>query len=149
MADVFTVAKRSAVMARIRSRGNLDTELKALRLFRSHGIRGWRRNARVFGKPDFVFPTARLAVFIDGCFWHRHAGCKFCYTPSTRQEFWLPKFERNIARDRLVTRTLRRLGWRVFRVWECDLIAKRQSRVVRRLNAALAASPRPAGQTRT
>src|SRR4051812_20311184 len=113
MTDVFTREKRSAIMSRIRAHGNRDTELRMLALFRTNRITGWRRRARVFGKPDFVFPHCKLAVFIDGCFWHRHSGCKFSYTPKTRSEFWLPKFERNITRDRLVTRTLRKAGWRV------------------------------------
>ncbi len=137
MPDVFDPAKRSAVMARIRGSGNKDTELRVIELFRAHGVNGWRRNARVFGKPDFVFRRERVAVFVDGCFWHRHKGCKFCYTPKTRQEFWLPKFERNIKRDRLVNRTLRRLGWRVVRVWECNLARKSAARTMWRIRRSL------------
>ena len=71
MADVFTQAKRSEVMSRIRSRGNRDTELALAKLFRRHGITGWRRNQHVFGKPDFIFPKLHMAVFVDGCFWHK------------------------------------------------------------------------------
>src|SRR4051794_40354958 len=108
MVDVFSAEKRSAVMARIRSQRNRDTELKTIQLLRTHRITGWRRNANVFGRPDFIFPKRRVALFIDGCFWHRHGGCRFCYTPKSRSDFWLPKFERNIARDRLVNRTLRK-----------------------------------------
>jgi len=111
---------------------------------RAHGITGWRRKARVFGKPDFVFRSERVAVFVDGCFWHRHPGCRFAATPKSRPEFWLPKFERNVARDRLVTRTLRSAGWRVVRVWECALAPKRWPMVVRRIEHALCA--RPSGQ---
>jgi DNA mismatch endonuclease (patch repair protein) len=74
-------------MSRIRSRANRDTELRMIALFRERGITGWRRNGRVFGKPDFVFPSDRIAVFVDGCFWHRHRGCKFAYTPKSRLEF--------------------------------------------------------------
>lgn len=76
MTDVFTKAKRSAVMSLIRSRGNHTTELRHIALMREHGITGWRRNAPVFDKPDFIFRAAKLAVFVDGCFWHgwpRHA----------------------------------------------------------------------------
>jgi DNA mismatch endonuclease (patch repair protein) len=126
-------------MSRIRASGNRDTELRMIALFRQHRINGWRRNARVFGKPDFVFPHVNVALFVDGCFWHRHNGCKFSYTPKTRNEFWLPKFHQNIARDRLVTRTLRRSGWRVVRIWECQLTLKKQQRVLRRLRTVLAA----------
>jgi DNA mismatch endonuclease, patch repair protein len=137
MADLFQPEKRSNVMSRIRASGNRDTELRLIRLFREYGIRGWRRHIKVFGKPDFAFQRERLAVFVDGCFWHRHAGCKFCYTPKTRQEFWMPKFERNIARDRLVNATLRKSGWRVIRVWECHLGPRNARRVIARLRRAL------------
>jgi DNA mismatch endonuclease (patch repair protein) len=137
MADVFTREKRSAVMSRIRSRGNRDTELRMIALLKANRITGWRRQMRVFGKPDFLFPREKVAVFIDGCFWHRHKGCRFSYTPKSRSEFWLPKFERNIARDRLVTRTLRKGGWRVLRIWECELSASRRTWVLRKLQTAL------------
>lgn len=137
MADVFSIEKRSDVMSRIRARGNRDTELRLMQLFREGAIRGWRRNKAIFGKPDFVFPSARVAVFVDGCFWHRHPGCKFCYTPKTCAEFWLPKFQRNVVRDRLVTRTLRKAGWKVVRIWECELGAKKSRRALNRVKRAL------------
>ena len=124
-------------MALIRGSGNKDTELRMMALFREHGITGWRRGVALFGKPDFVFRRERVALFVDGCFWHRHPGCKFAYTPKSRLEFWLPKFDRNVARDRLVTRTLRKAGWRVLRVWECDLVAKRWPRVAARVRRAI------------
>jgi DNA mismatch endonuclease, patch repair protein len=139
MPDVFTPEKRSAVMSRIRGSGNKDTELRMIALFRTHEITGWRRKQKLFGKPDFVFPREKLAVFVDGCFWHRHLNCKFTYTPKSRVEFWLPKFRRNVARDRLVTRELRKAGWRVLRIWECDLVPHRQARVSRRIRQALEA----------
>src|SRR6266536_6355924 len=107
MADIFTRTKRSAVMSRIRASGNRDTELRMIALFRQHGLTGWRRNAPVFGKPDFVFPRERIAVFVDGCFWHRHPGCKFAYTPKSRVKFWQHKFDSNVTRDKIVTRELR------------------------------------------
>ena len=137
MPDVFTQAKRSVVMSRIRGSGNRDTELRLIQLFRASQIVGWRRNSPLFGKPDFVFPRQRIAVFVDGCFWHRHDGCKFSYTPKSRLDFWLRKFAQNVARDRLVTRTLRKTGWRVLRIWECDLVACRQHRVINRVRRTL------------
>jgi len=138
MSDIFTPAKRSAVMGAIRGKGNKDTELRMMALMRLHRITGWRRGVKLTGKPDFVFRRGRVAVLVDGCFWHRHPGCKFTYTPKRRLEFWLPKFERNVARDRLVTRTLRKAGWKVIRVWECDLAAKHWPKIARRLGRALA-----------
>jgi len=143
MADIFTKAKRSFVMSRIRSRGNKDTELALAKLFRRHKIIGWRRQVelriangelRTGGKkirnskfevpnfkvrPDFVFRKERLAVFVDGCFWH---GCpKHGTQPKGNRAFWKNKFARNRARDVLVNKTLRRAGWRVMRIWECAL----------------------------
>lgn len=137
MSDVFTRDKRSAVMALIRGSGNKNTELRMITLFRTFGITGWRRNAKLFGKPDFTFPENRVAVFVDGCFWHRHFGCKFCYTPKSRANFWLPKFEKNVIRDRLVTRTLKKAGWGVIRVWQCELNPKKTPGTIRRIARAL------------
>jgi DNA mismatch endonuclease (patch repair protein) len=137
--DVFSPTKRSAVMSLIRGSGNRDTELKLITLLRAAKLTGWRRYFPLFGKPDFVFSKERIAIFVDGCFWHRHPGCKYCYTPKSRIEFWLPKFERNVARDRLVTRTLRNAGWRVVRIWECQLSAKAAKRTVARLERTLRA----------
>lgn len=138
MADVFTPAKRSAVMSLIRSRGNRDTELRMIALFRAHGLTGWRRAAALPGKPDFVFRAAKLALFVDGCFWH---GCpRHGRVPDSRREYWLPKLARNKARDRAVTCTLRAAGWRVLRVWECALSAKRQAATLRRIARALGRS---------
>lgn len=116
MADVFTKAKRSEVMSRIRSRGNRGTELRLIAIFRSHGINGWRSNRPVFGRPDFVFPVGRVAVFVDGCFWH---GCPLHYNaPAGNAAFWRRKLVANRTRDGLVTRTLTRAGWKVLRIWE-------------------------------
>lgn len=133
MSDVFTAAKRSQVMSRIRASGNRDTELRMIALFRQHGITGWRRNALVFGKPDFVFPRDRVAVFVDGCFWHRHPGGKFAYTPKSRVEFWLRKFDNNVTRDRMVTLALRKNGWNILRIWECQLHRRHWPKIARRI----------------
>lgn len=135
MADVFTPAKRSAVMALIRSRGNRATELRLIALMREHGITGWRRNARVFGKPDFVFRAAKLAVFVDGCFWH---GCpRHATKPANRAEWWADKLARNAERDRKVNRSLRKAGWQVLRIWECALSQARALRTLKRITTAL------------
>lgn len=136
MADVFTKKKRSEVMSRIRGRGNKDTELALIRIFRAQGITGWRRNQSVFGKPDFVFPKLRLAVFVDGCFWHC---CPIHATkPRNNAPFWRRKLATNQARDRLVTRTLRSADWRVLRLWEHELARKCEARLLRRIRRALA-----------
>lgn len=135
MPDVFTKAKRSEVMSRIRGRGNKETELALVRLFRVHCITGWRRNQPVFGKPYFVFRKIKLAVFVDGCFWH---GCPTHATkPKNNRGFWKRKLSSNKTRDALVTRTLRRAGWRVLRVWEHELAKKNHLRLLRRIQKTL------------
>jgi DNA mismatch endonuclease (patch repair protein) len=122
-------------MSRIRGRGNKGTELAQAKLFRAHRITGWRRNQPVFGKPDFVFPRHKLAVFVDGCFWH---GCpKHATKPKNNHAFWRHKLTANKQRDRLVTRTLRRAGWHVLRIWEHELARKNESRLLRRIQRAL------------
>ncbi len=134
MADVFSKRKRSRVMAAIRSKGNRTTELRLVAILRAAGVTGWRRHLRLPGRPDFAFPGARLAVFVDGCFWH---GCpKHCRLPKSRRKFWLGKITRNRSRDRQVARELRRAGWRVTRLWEHALnqTGRVADRLARRLN---------------
>src|SRR5438105_2032268 len=124
MADVFTKAKRSKVMSRIRSYGNEDTEIALAKLLRRNRITCWRRNQSVFGKPDFVFRQAKLALFVDGCFWH---GClKHSKPPRSNQTYWQAKMIRNKARDRSVSRALRKEGWRVLRIWEHELARRNE-----------------------
>lgn len=120
MADVFTPRKRSEVMSRIRSRNNKDTELLFASLLRKHRISGWRRHLPLSGRPDFAFRRERVAVFIDGCFWHC---CPRCGNmPANNAAFWKKKLEGNKQRDRRVNRILRADGWRVLRVWEHELV---------------------------
>ena len=116
MPDVFTKDKRSQVMSRIRGKGNHSTELKLLNLFREHRIKGWRRHQPITGKPDFVFPKERLAIFVDGCFWH---GCpEHATKPKTNAQYWADKIETNQQRDRQTDQLLRQSGWTVLRFWE-------------------------------
>jgi len=139
MPDVFTKAKRSAVMSRIRGSGNKQTEVALAKLMRQNNIKGWRRNQPVFGKPDFIFRSARLAIFVDGCFWH---GCpKHANMPVNNRAFWRRKLSANKVRDRLVTRTLRERGWHVLRIWEHDLSRKIEVRCVQRIQRKLAGRP--------
>ena len=103
MPDVFTKSKRSQVMSRIRGRGNKETEVALAKLLRQQGLKGWRRHQPIFGKPDFIFREARLAVFVDGCFWH----CcpKHATQPESNQVFWKNKLSSNRKRDRCVNRS--------------------------------------------
>ncbi|MGD0350138.1 MAG: very short patch repair endonuclease [Verrucomicrobiota bacterium] len=135
MADVFSKRKRSQIMSHVRGRGNERTEFRLLSVLRRHHITGWRRHQRVFGKPDFVFWKQRLAVFVDGCFWHccpRHST-----KPASNRLFWRQKLARNKARDRLVNRTLRKTGWTLLRVWQHELTRKNESRVALRIRKHL------------
>ncbi len=119
MPDVFTKEKRSEVMSRIRGKGNKETELVMIQILRSHHISGWRRNQAVIGKPDFVFPKQKVALFVDGCFWH---GCpKHSNMPRNNRPFWKKKLGQNKDRDKFVSRELRKAGWKVVRVWEHEL----------------------------
>ena len=134
--DVFSKNKRSEVMSRIRGKGNKDTEVALAKLFRANGLTGWRRHYDIVGKPDFAFPKHKLAVFVDGCFWH---SCpKHETQPKGNRAFWLAKLEANKARDRKVNQLLRAKGWRVLRIWEHDLRKSRSSGAVRRVLRALA-----------
>jgi DNA mismatch endonuclease (patch repair protein) len=134
MTDILSKKQRSQVMAAVKSKGNKDTELKLASILRAHGINGWRRHQPVLGKPDFVFRKVRLAVFVDGCFWH---SCRWhCRMPKSRQDFWKPKIARNKARDLEVGRLLRKRGWRVLRIWEHSLCEP--GKVVERLQGMLA-----------
>lgn len=114
--DTFSKKKRSWVMSQVKSAGNKSTEEKLLAMLREARITGWRRSYPVFGKPDFAFAYKKVAVFVDGCFWHGHP--RKCRLPKSNRGYWMRKIARNVARDRLVTRTLTETGWRVIRVWE-------------------------------
>lgn len=110
---------RSKNMAAIRSKGNRSTELAMVSLLRQHKFHGWRRHLDLFGKPDFAWRRERLALFVDGCFWH---GCPRCrQAPVNNAQYWQSKFERNSRRDREVSLELRRCGWSILRIWECEI----------------------------
>lgn len=123
-------------MASIRSKGNATTEQVFASLLRRAAIPGWRRHVNIRGKPDFVFPGARVAIFVDGCFWH---GCPRCYLlPRDNRRYWKAKVLSNRTRDRRRTRELRALNWRVLRVWEHSLKTNRgRNHVLAKLRSLL------------
>jgi DNA mismatch endonuclease (patch repair protein) len=123
---------RSKIMATVRSRDNRTTELALGRLLWSAGLRGYRKQWPVDGKPDFAWPGLKVAVFVDGCFLHGCTRCK--YLPRTHTEFWRDKIETNKRRDRRVAGRLRRAGWKVVRIKEC--VVRRES-TIRKIAAAL------------
>lgn len=133
--DTVSKTRRSAIMASVRSSGNKSTELRFITFMKSHGIKGWRRRFTMEGKPDFVFPKSRLAVFIDGCMWH---GCPtHCRIPHTNRSYWVSKIEGNRTRDRKVTRTLRKSGWCVIRVWEHEVSERVVEKKIKRIKKVL------------
>lgn len=141
MADLLSKARRSELMAKVRSRGNCTTEVRLAQAFRQAGVSGWRRHRQVRLRaapkkttaapkksskrssgcvcPDFVFTRTKVAVFVDGCFWH--ACPNHGRLPKSRREFWKKKLAANTARDRYVTQQLRSQGWSVVRLWEHTL----------------------------
>ena len=119
MVDVVDKATRSRMMAGIRGR-DTKPELIVRKYLHAAGLR-FRLNSKLPGKPDLVFPKHGTVVFVHGCFWHRHAKCRFASTPSSNRDFWLEKFAANVQRDKQVKVLLRKLGWRSLVVWECHL----------------------------
>lgn len=107
-------------MSRIRSKDTVP-ELALRKILHRFGLRYRLGGAGLPGKPDLVFPRYRSVVFVHGCFWHRHKGCKIASVPKSNVGFWTAKFEKNVARDARVAQELAALGWRVFIVWECEL----------------------------
>jgi DNA mismatch endonuclease, patch repair protein len=143
MADVFSKAQRSAIMARIR--GAHTRPEKTVRTFlRKSGLRLQLNAALLPGKPDILIPDRRTAVFVNGCFWHGHGGCKRAALPATRAEFWRTKISGNIRRDRRNKAALKKLGWQVVTIWQCQLTPKKIAARFRSLLARLGRQERAA-----
>jgi DNA mismatch endonuclease (patch repair protein) len=120
--DTVNTATRSRMMSRIRGK-DTQPELTLRKLLHASGFRFRVHGGDLPGRPDVVLPRRRAAVFVHGCFWHRHEGCKFATTPRSNSEFWNAKFLRTKSRDRDAIESLVRLGWRVAVIWECALDA--------------------------
>lgn len=126
---------RSQLMSRVRSTGNQTTEMRLMSLLREAGLTGWRRHQLLPGRPDFAWRKIKVAVFVDGCFWHGH-DCGRNLKPRTNAKAWCGKIEGNKARDRRTSRFLRQEGWTVLRIWECQL-AKNPGLYVARIRKAV------------
>lgn len=120
MTDIVDPTTRSRMMAGIKGK-NTKPELVLRRALHAQGLRFRLHSTKITGAPDIVLPKYKAAVFVHGCFWHRHFRCRYATTPSTRPEFWQAKFAANVARDEAVKRGLLDIGWRVATVWECAL----------------------------
>ena len=140
MTDVHSPEIRSYNMAQIKGKNTKPEEIVRKLLF-ARGFR-YRKNVSALpGTPDIVLPKYKTCIFVNGCFWHRHEGCKYTTTPHTREEFWQKKFQNNIERDELVKNELEKLGWKVIIVWECELrkrvINKTFEKLIREINESL------------
>lgn len=145
MADTVTGRERSRIMAAVRSKDTAP-EMMVRRMVHALGFR-YRLHVRALpGTPDMVLPRLRKIINVSGCFWHMH-GCGRCRIPKSRRRYWLAKLHRNAARDKMNQRLLRRLGWRVLVVWECQTLANFSARLRARIIAFLVAPLPPAGGT--
>ena len=131
MADVFDKQQRSQIMRKVKSKGNKSTELKLISIFSTYHISGWKRNYPVKGHPDFVFLKPKIAIFVDGCFWHGH-DCRNT-RPLNNAEYWNKKRERNIRHDKDITALFESRGWTVIRIWECELRKKNFQLLIKKL----------------
>jgi DNA mismatch endonuclease (patch repair protein) len=133
LTDVLTPDQRKLNMSRVRGK-NTGPEIKLRKLLWSRGIRGYRIHHNLLGKPDIVFTKKRVAIFIDGCFWHK---CPVCFQePETRKEFWMKKIQSNIDRDAKVDEQLKNNGWTVIRIWEHE-IRKEPEKAIKKIIALL------------
>jgi len=146
MADIVDREQRSKNMSRIRGRDTLP-ELAVRRIAHGLGLRFRLYRKDLPGCPDLVFPKHKLAIFVHGCFWHRHSQCRYAYTPSSRKAFWQKKFSDNVTRDRRSEQALRYLGWRILVIWECETrsevyVSQRLLEYIHCADPALAHEPR-------
>lgn len=132
--DIVSPEKRSRMMAGIKGK-NTKPEMVVRKIVHAMGFRFRLHRKDLPGSPDLVFPSLRRVIFVHGCFWHHHPGCKFAYTPKTNAQFWLAKLEGNTRRDALALKMLDALGWEVLIVWECEI--SDQSALALKLNSFL------------
>lgn len=135
MSDVFGKDDRSEIMRKVKARGNKSTELRLIEIFQKNRITGWRRNYSVKGHPDFVFLNKKVAIFVDGCFWHGH-DCRNT-RPEDNKDYWQKKRERNIRHDEEINALFISRGWLILRIWECELKKKNEADLIKKLNTFL------------
>lgn len=128
MADTISPERRSRNMSAIKSR-DTNPEVYLRKLLYHQGFRYRKNYSGVFGHPDIYLPKYRVAIFVHGCYWHRHSGCQYAYMPKSRVEFWQKKFDDNVRRDQLVQNTLESQGIRYIVVWECTIKKMQKDKV--------------------
>ena len=118
--DRVSTEIRSKIMAKVKSKGNRSTERRLRACLASLGIRGWTMHSKAIpGRPDFSFEDKKVAIFVDGCFWHGCPNC--CRRPNSRQDYWNAKIDKNMQRDLDTTKALEATGWVVYRIWEHEI----------------------------
>lgn len=132
MADVHTSAQRSYNMSQVKGK-NTKPEMLVRRFLHAHGYRYKLHDKALPGKPDIVLPKYKTVIFIHGCFWHGHTDCRYATIPKTRTDWWLQKINTNQANDTKHQKALRKLGWKIITIWECDLKAAKREQVLMRL----------------
>ena len=130
--DKLTKEKRSWNMSRIRGK-DTKPEIIVRSILHKNGFRFRLNRKDLPGKPDIVLPKHQSVIFVHGCFWHRHSRCRFAYNPKSRVKFWQNKFSRNVERDRFVKKELKKMGWKVIVVWECELKNNKKEKSVNRI----------------
>jgi DNA mismatch endonuclease (patch repair protein) len=130
--DVFTIEKRSRIMSKIKSK---DTKIEVItrKYLFAHGFRYRKNYKKLPGTPDIVLPKYKTAIFINGCFWHGHQGCKYFSIPKSRTDFWINKINKNIQRDKKNIQCLQNMGWSVIVIWGCELKVKNPEKRLNRL----------------
>jgi DNA mismatch endonuclease, patch repair protein len=118
--DLLTKEKRSWNMSRIKGK-DTKPEIVVRSILHKNGFRFRLNRKDLPGKPDIVLPKYKSVILVHGCFWHRHPRCKFAYNPKSRVKFWQNKFSKNVERDKFVKKELRKEGWKVIVVWECEI----------------------------
>ena len=136
MADVHDEKTRSYNMSRIKGSNTKPESIVRKYLF-SHGYRYRKNDKRYPGTPDIVLPKYKTVVFVNGCFWHKHDGCRYFVWPQNNAEFWKEKIESNVARDQRDYRLLREAGWRVIVIWECELKKNQVDQTLQKLDKSI------------
>ena len=132
MADTHSKEVRSHNMSRIRSK-NTKPELIVRKFLFANGLRYRLHNKSLPGKPDIVLKKHHTVIFIHGCFWHKHKNCKYAFVPTSNTNYWLPKLDKNVEKDVFAIKELKKMKWKVFIVWECDLKLNKQEKTLQRI----------------
>ena len=132
MADVLSKEQRRMCMSHIKNK-NTKPEILVRRFLFANGFRFRLYRKDLPGKPDIVLPRYKTVIFINGCFWHGHPGCKYATIPETNREFWSNKISGNMERDKVTFSTLEKMGWRTIVVWQCELKPKKKDRTLQNL----------------